>query len=236
MLREQNYLNKSRWNWLDNRIDLIIKNKRDEIFNKVFKNNTNKYHINLDKVLSVLDVGTTAEAELQSSNVIIKKIPSNIELTTCTDQCVSNEILGRPVFVVNGDAKNLGFKNNAFDLVISSAVIEHVGNIQNQIVMLGELIRVSRKWVVITTPNRRHPIEFHTQLPLVHWLPKNVHRFILKIIGQKFLSKEENLNLMNKNDINYVLKNLNINKLTYTLTSIKLFGFVSNWILIIRKN
>ena len=236
MLRKQTYLNKSRWNWLDNRIDSIIKNKRDEIFNKIFKKNINKHHINLYEVLNVLDVGTTAEAELQSSNVIAKKIPENIELTSCTDQHVSDEILGRPVFVVNGDAKNLGFKNDIFDLVISSAVIEHVGNIQNQIMMLRELVRVSRKWVVITTPNRRHPIEFHTQLPLIHWLPKKAHRFILKIMGQKFLSKEENLNLMNENDINYVLKNLNINKSTYTLTSIRLLGFVSNWILIIRKN
>ena len=236
MLRKQTYLNKSRWNWLDNRIDSIIKNKRDEIFNKIFKKNINKHHINLYEVLNVLDVGTTAEAELQSSNVIAKKIPVNIELTSCTDQHVSDEILGRPVFVVNGDAKNLGFKNDIFDLVISSAVIEHVGNIQNQIIMLRELVRVSRKWVVITTPNRRHPIEFHTQLPLIHWLPKKAHRFILKIMGQKFLSKEENLNLMNENDINYVLKNLNINKSTYTLTSIRLLGFVSNWILIIRKN
>lgn len=236
MLRKQTYLNKSRWNWLDNRIDSIIKNKRDEIFNKIFKKNINKHHINLYEVLNVLDVGTTAEAELQSSNVIAKKIPVNIELTSCTDQHVSDEILGRPVFVVNGDAKNLGFKNDIFDLVISSAVIEHVGNIQNQIMMLRELVRVSRKWVVITTPNRRHPIEFHTQLPLIHWLPKKAHRFILKIMGQKFLSKEENLNLMNENDINYVLKNLNINKSTYTLTSIRLLGFVSNWILIIRKN
>jgi len=236
VLREQTYLNKSRWNWLDNRIDSIIKNKRDEIFNKIFKKNINKHHINLCEILNVLDVGTTAEAELQSSNVIAKKIPANIELTSCTDQHVSDEILGRPVFVVNGDAKNLGFKNDIFDLVISSAVIEHVGNIQNQIMMLRELVRVSRKWVVITTPNRRHPIEFHTQLPLIHWLPKKAHRVILKIMGQKFLSKEENLNLMNKNDINYVLKNLNINKSTYTLTSIRLLGFVSNWILIIRKN
>jgi len=235
VLREQTYLNKSKWSWLDNKIDSIIKNKRDEIFNKIFNNNTNKHHINLYEVLNVLDVGTTAEAELQSSNVIARKIPVNIELTSCTDQPVSDEILERPVFVVNGDAKNLGFKNDIFDLVISSAVIEHVGNIQNQITMLRELVRVSRKWIVITTPNRCHPIEFHTQLPLIHWLPKKIHRFILKIIGQKFLFKEENLNLMNKDDINYMLKNININKSAYTLTSIKLFGFTSNWILIIRK-
>ncbi len=34
---------------------------------------------------------------------------------------------------------------------------------------------MSRKGLFVTTPNRWFPIEFHTVLPLVHWLPKRQH-------------------------------------------------------------
>jgi hypothetical protein len=34
-----------------------------------------------------------------------------------------------------------------------------------------EALRVGRR-VFLTTPNRWFPIELHTRLPLVHWLPK----------------------------------------------------------------
>jgi len=56
------------------------------------------------------------------------------------------------------------------------------------------------------TPNRHHPIEFHTCLPLLHLLPKNIHRKILKFLGYNFLCKEKNLNLLTKNDIKRILK------------------------------
>ena len=34
------------------------------------------------------------------------------------------------------------------------------------------MISLSKDYVVISTPNRFYPIEFHTKLPLLHWLPK----------------------------------------------------------------
>ena len=56
------------------------------------------------------------------------------------------------------------------------------------------------KKVFISTPNRNYPFDFHTKLPLIHLLPKNIHRKILKI-GLSFFSKEENLNLMAEKDL-----------------------------------
>jgi len=41
-----------------------------------------------------------------------------------------------------------------------------------------ELCRVSRR-VFVTTPNRWFPIEVHTLLPLVHWLPAGPRRRLL---------------------------------------------------------
>ena len=74
------------------------------------------------------------------------------------------------------------------ELVISNATIEHVGNLENQINMCKNIIKLSKKYFVIITPDRFHPIEFHTKLPLIHWLNKNLHRKILKILKLNFLS------------------------------------------------
>jgi hypothetical protein len=50
-------------------------------------------------------------------------------------------------------------------------VVEHVGDVERQRQFVSEALRVGRR-VFVTTPNRWFPIEVHTRLPLVHWLPK----------------------------------------------------------------
>ena len=72
---------------------------------------------------------------------------------------------------VQGDACALPFADHSFDIVFSNAVIEHVGDIDRQRLFVAEALRVGRR-VFLTTPNRWFPIEVHTRLPLVHWLPK----------------------------------------------------------------
>ena len=71
---------------------------------------------------------------------------------------------------VQGDACALPFADGQFDVVFSNAVIEHVGGRERQRRFVSEAIRVGRR-VFLTTPNRRFPIEVHTRLPFVHWLP-----------------------------------------------------------------
>lgn len=77
---------------------------------------------------------------------------------------------------VQGDALDLPFADGEFDLVFSNAVIEHVGGRPEQQRFVDELLRVGRR-AFVTTPNRWFPIEVHTRLPLVHWLPERAaHR------------------------------------------------------------
>ena len=114
-------------------------------------------------------------------------------------------------------------------MVISSAVIEHVGSSENQLKMIKNIIKLTKKTFIITTPNRNYPIDFHTKIPFIHWLPKNIHRQILKLIGLKFFSKEENLNLLNKNNLKNFLNDKNID---YEIVEIKFLGFTSNFIVI----
>jgi len=72
---------------------------------------------------------------------------------------------------VQGDGCALPFPDRSFDIYFSNAVIEHVGGADRQRAFVGEALRVAGR-VFLTTPNRWFPIEVHTRLPLVHWLPE----------------------------------------------------------------
>src|SRR5436305_1669377 len=75
------------------------------------------------------------------------------------------------VRAVRADGRELPFADDAFDIAFSNAVVEHVaGGREGQRRFVHELCRVARR-VFVTTPNRFFPIEVHTLLPLVHWLP-----------------------------------------------------------------
>jgi SAM-dependent methyltransferase len=86
---------------------------------------------------------------------------------------------------VQGDACALPFEDGAFDIVFSNAVLEHVGGRERQRRLVSEALRVGRR-VFLTTPNRRFPIEVHTRLPLVHWLPGSAAHRIYDLAGKGF--------------------------------------------------
>ncbi|MCW8966898.1 MAG: methyltransferase domain-containing protein, partial [Candidatus Pacearchaeota archaeon] len=134
--------------------------------------------------------------------------------------------------MIRANGKQLPFANNSFDWVHSNAVLEHVGNDSQQEAFIRELYRVSSKGVMMTTPDRYFPFDLHTSLPLIHWLPKPIHRLLLKMIGLKELAREEDLNLIGKS---------NAKRLGYTIThatyvkNVKLFGWSSNLLIWLRK-
>lgn len=77
---------------------------------------------------------------------------------------------------IRSDACALPFPDKAFDAYFSNAVIEHVGGRERQRAFVEEALRVAHR-VFVTTPNRWFPVEVHTRLPLVHWLPESAaHR------------------------------------------------------------
>ncbi|MDQ3671713.1 MAG: class I SAM-dependent methyltransferase [Actinomycetota bacterium] len=86
---------------------------------------------------------------------------------------------------VQGDACALPFADGEFDVVFSNAVIEHVGDRARQRLLVSEAVRVGRR-VFLTTPNRRFPIEVHTRLPLVHWLPDRLAHPVYAATGNGF--------------------------------------------------
>lgn len=88
------------------------------------------------------------------------------------------------VSYVQGDALALPFADGAFDIVFSNAVLEHVGGRDAQRRFVSEALRVGRS-VFLTTPNRRFPVEVHTRLPLVHWLPDRLSHPAYRALGKE---------------------------------------------------
>ena len=92
---------------------------------------------------------------------------------------------------------------------------------------------MQKKYVFIQTPNRFYPINFHNNLPMIHLLPKKIHRKILKFIGLSFYSMEENLNLLSEKNLIDICTKLKLKN--FKIIKHKLFFITSNLILIIKK-
>jgi SAM-dependent methyltransferase len=89
---------------------------------------------------------------------------------------------------VVADGRELPFADGEFDVAFSNAVVEHVGDRSDQERFVHELCRVAGR-VFVTTPNRLFPVDPHTLLPLVHWLPQG--RRPRKLDGVRPLSPRE---------------------------------------------
>jgi len=83
------------------------------------------------------------------------------------------------VQAVQGDGCHLPFRDDAFDLVFSNAVIEHVGDRARQAQFVRECLRVARRGVFLAAPNRWFPYDTHVALPLIHWLPRVVWQSVI---------------------------------------------------------
>jgi hypothetical protein len=180
---------------------------------------------------SILDVGATSEASYQASNYLEAWYPHRERIVAVgIDDLSGLPTLFPGVRAVQADGLSLPFPDKSFDVVHSSAVIEHVGSAQRQRAFLAELFRVARKGVFVTTPNRWFPIEFHTVLPLVHWLPAKTFRALLAHTDRVFFSQEEHLNLMDGASLLEAARALGRGE----LLRFRLFGWTSNLGLVLR--
>ena len=214
---------------LNNFFEKLLLKNREEIF-KIFEKKVD-YNDNM----TLLDVGTTASRS-KVHNIILQKTANNRNIVCYSNQDCSNlkQDYKNISKIVIGDGTKIEYDNNSFDIVHSSATIEHVGSEERQIQLIKECLRVSKNTVFITTPNRFYPIDFHTKLPLIHLLPKSIHRRLLKLLGLGFFAKEENLNLMDKNQIIRICKKLKIEN--FKIISHKFLFMTSNFIIIINKS
>jgi len=187
------------------------------------------------EIKDILDVGSTEDDNNESSNYLIKNLGVDKSYKSISDQLITSNFFSKVLkrSITNNFSED-EIKNFQSDLVISNATIEHVGNFENQIKMCNNIVNLSKKYFIIMTPNRYHPLEFHTKIPIIHWLPKKLHRMILRLIGLKFFSEEKNLNLLSQYDFELIMRELNQNN--YEIKYINFFFIKSNLILIGEKN
>jgi SAM-dependent methyltransferase len=144
----------------------------------------------------VLDVGVTPDTTRKESNFFEELYPHRDRLTASSVEDASNLENHYPgVRFVRTKGVVLPFDDLQFDVAFSSAVIEHVGDRLQQQRFVSELLRVAR-CIYILTPSRWFPIDPHTMLPLIHWLPQRYHQQLLRILNQDFWATTEHLNLL----------------------------------------
>lgn len=132
----------------------------------------------------VLDVGVSSLDGLPGENYFLRTYPHPAQLTGVGVQDLSDLSVAHPaVAFMQADGCSLPFGDRTFDIVHSNAVVEHVGAIDRQRQFIRELCRVADAGF-ITTPNRWHPVETHTRLPLVHWLPRRAMLRAMALLGK----------------------------------------------------
>lgn len=108
---------------------------------------------------SVIDVGGTPE--------IWKFLPFKPKLTFVNLRRLPGVPLENQIIC---DGCDIPVPDKSFDIAFSNSVIEHVGSRPRQADFARELNRVGRS-VWLQTPDRACPLEVHTLVPFLHWLP-----------------------------------------------------------------
>jgi len=179
---------------------------------------------------SIADVGATSDRTYEHSNYLEAWYPQKQAITAVgIDDASFLEAAYPGMTFLRADGRDLPFADRSFDFVHSSAVLEHVGNAENQTKFLRELRRIARKGVFVTTPNRWFPVEFHTVLPLVHWLPATMFRKLLVALGKGFFALEENLNLVSPGQLHRLASRAGY--ADHLVSFVSIFGWPTNLIL-----
>ena len=183
---------------------------------------------------TLLDVGATSDRTYEGSNYLEAWYPHKNRITAVgLDDAAFLEDAYPGVTFRRIEAGALPFPDRSFDVVHSSAVLEHVGSAARQLEFLGELARVARRAVFVTTPNRWFPIEVNTQFPLLHWLPKTVFRRALAGTKHDFFAHEANLNLLGRGELSRMARALP--GWTAAIEPLRLLGWPSNLMLTLLR-
>jgi len=71
-----------------------------------------------------------------------------------SSECIGIDIAGKPDVVFDLEQGKLPFRDNSFDCVVCTDVLEHLEKIHD---MFFELARVTRRYVIISLPNNWNP-------------------------------------------------------------------------------
>lgn len=159
---------------------------------------------------------------------------SNFQVSEAAIQAKRKESAARypQIKVVSYDGSIFPFPDRSFDVCWSNAVLEHVGDEKQQILFLKEIKRVG-KVAFVTTPNKYFPVEMHTHIPILHFLPKKVFDYFLRSIGKTWATGDY-MRLLSFQDVQRLLHAAGITK--YKIIKNRLVFFVIDFVLVFRTS
>lgn len=178
---------------------------------------------------SILDCGFSDREFSETDNFLEKNYRYPEQITALsTDESKEFSVRYPHIKNIVYDGKIFPFSDQSFDVCWSNAVLEHVGNQERQILFLKEIKRVA-KVAFITTPNRYFPIEVHTHIPLLHFLPKKVFDRYLNLTGNAWAAGDY-MHLLSLRDLRRLLHAAGIYQ--YTIIKNRLLFFVLDFVII----
>jgi SAM-dependent methyltransferase len=168
---------------LFSKLSYINRVQKLELFNKI---------VCPTEQMRVLDVGAEINPNGDRGLQLIDSYPWKSQVFAVNTSAEHIELIRKhypEIESVVGDARDLPWPDKYFDAVYCNAVIEHLGDFENQKKMAAEIMRVGKRWFV-TTPNRWFPFEFHLRLPFVTWLPGHSYLYAGRIFSYNHVRKK----------------------------------------------
>ncbi len=185
--------------------------KRARIFRK---------HFSFTEHTKILDLGSENGKNIYNIIQGTAITPKNVYIADIDSDLIAE---GEKAFGFNGivveENKSLPFEDGFFDIVYCSSVIEHttipkseVWDWKNttefktaawirQTEFANEIERLSKQYFV-QTPSKTFPVESHTWLPILGYLPREMFLPILKVSNKFWIKKTDpDFNLLGENEM-----------------------------------
>ena len=193
------------------RLSADARRKRSEFFRSQF---------DIDENTRLLDLGSENGSNIFNVLQNTKHRPENIFIADIDERLLKE---GRRLYGFNevliDESGRLPFEDNSFDIVYCSSVIEHVtvpkselwkykddkefkhDSWARQVVFAKEIRRLGKQYFV-QTPSKSFPIESHTWLPFVGYLPRRYFLPTLKFSNRFWVkAADPDFNLLGKDDM-----------------------------------
>jgi len=180
---------------------------------------------------TILDIGVS-DVVNDAANMLERKYPHPERITALGLGRGDDFRAAFPQVAYTRIAPNqrLPFADKAFAIAASNAVLEHVGSPADQVLFVGELVRVARK-VFISVPNRYFPVEHHTAIPVLHFWDATFAP-ACRWLGKNEWADEKNLILMSRRR----LRTLAPPGAPIDYTGLRLGPFSSNLVLFVDQS
>jgi len=156
-------------------------------FMRIFSKNPNREQTILRRISTILEFQRKDEFRILDDGtgrgVIARGLSDRgtiIGIDQASEFAKKRKRMGNPQFL-RAVGEFLPFKPNSFDVIISQMVLEHVFWVKKYLEEIYRVIEL-KGILYLAFPNRGFPIEPHTKIPIIPYLP---HKLFQKIVDAK---------------------------------------------------